>query len=35
MKVPSAVAMTVAMIAIKIEFLSATARSGLANGSFQ
>jgi hypothetical protein len=35
MNVPSAVAISVAMIAISTEFFSATARSGLANGLAQ
>ena len=35
MNVPSAVASSVAQSAISSEFLSAIARSGLANGSFQ
>ena len=35
MNVPSAVAISVAMIAISTEFFSAVARSGLANGSAQ
>ena len=35
MNVPSAVAISVAMIAISSEFLSAVARSGLANGCAQ
>ena len=35
MKVPSAVAISVAMIAISTEFLSAVARSGFANGCAQ
>jgi hypothetical protein len=35
MKVPRAVAMTVAMSAIRMEFLSATARSGFSNGFAQ
>ena len=35
MNVPSAVAITVAMIAISTEFFSAIARSGFANGCAQ